>query len=526
MPTLNWIGKDKVINHHLDVPVRTLKKEFTFSPDGSDDGNMIIHGDNLEALKALMPQYEGLIDCIYIDPPYNTGNENWVYNDNVNDPKIRKWLGQVVGREGEDLSRHDKWLCMMFPRLRLLHKLLAETGVIFISIDGTELSTLKLLCDDIYGASNFVDYISWFKKASPSNDAQFFSNDVEFILVYAKNKEIWRPKRLPLNNRQLKNYQNPDNDPRGLWNSATYTCNKSKSERPNLYYAIINPNTGEEVYPKETAVWKYGKEQTAIYQEQNRLYWGVDGHAQFPRIKKFLNEHEGVVNRTLWHYDDVGHTQGASIELKELGINDFSTPKPSKLIEHILQVASNSESVVLDSFAGSGTTAHAVLNMNKADGGHRRFIMIEMGDYADSITAERVRRVIKGYGEGKNAVEGTGGSFSFYELGEPLFLQDGTLNPEAPIDDIRAYVYFTETRKAIGDPFADDPYFLGLHENTAYYFCYDPDQQTVLSDSLLGMLHHRGEQYVIYADACAVSDEDLKRWNITFKKIPRDIVRF
>lgn len=526
MPTLNWIGKDKVINHHLDVPFRTLKKEFTFAPNGSDDGNMIIHGDNLEALKSLLPQYEGRVRCIYIDPPYNTGNENWVYNDNVNDPRIQKWLGKVVGAEGEDLSRHDKWLCMMYPRLRLLQKMLANDGAIFISIDSVELYTLKMICDEIFGLSNFVDCISWFKKASPSNDAQYFSNDIEYILIYAKNKDVWKPKRLPLTEKQLKNYQNPDNDPRGRWNSATYTCNKSKSERPNLYYGIINPNTGKETFPKETAVWKYGKEQTSIYEQENRLYWGADGCAQFPRIKKFLFEHEGVVNRTLWHYDDVNHTQGASLELKELGFTGFATPKPSRLIERILNIASDPDSIILDSFAGSGTTAHAVLNMNKADGGHRQFILVEMGDYADSITAERVRRVINGYGEGKGSVEGTGGSFSFYELGEPVFLQDGSLNPETPPDDIRSYVYYSETREALGEQSADDPYWLGTHENVAYYFCYNPDQTIVLSDSLLGKLHHRAEQYVIYADICAISEADLKRWNIVFKKIPRDITRF
>ena len=249
MPTLEWIGKDKVVNHHQEVPYRVLERQYSYDEAGQhaeDNGseNMIIHGDNLEALKALLPRYEGKVKCIYIDPPYNTGNEGWVYNDNVNDPKIKKWLGEVVGKEGEDLSRHDKWLCMMYPRLKLLQKLLAEDGAIFISIDSTELSSLHLLCNEIFGNVNFVDYISWFKKASPSNDAKYFSNDIEYILVFAKNKAIWRPSRLPLTEKQLRNYQNPDNDPRGCWNSATYTCNKSKEERPSLYYPILNPNTG------------------------------------------------------------------------------------------------------------------------------------------------------------------------------------------------------------------------------------------------------------------------------------------
>ena len=306
MPTLEWIGKSKVVNHHLDVSYHVLERKYSYDENGQheeDNGseNMIIHGDNLTALKSLLPQYEGRIRCIYIDPPYNTGNENWVYNDNVNDPRIKKWLGDVVGKEGEDLSRHDKWLCMMYPRLRLLHRLLAKDGAIFISIDNSEYASLKLICDEIMGQSNYVDTVSWFKKASPSNDAQFFSNDIEYILIYAKDKNIWRPYRLPLNKKQRKNYQNPDNDIRGDWNSATYTCNKSSEERPNLYYPIINPYTGEEVYPNKDAVWKYSKEQTELYMSEDRLYWGVTGTDRMHRFKTFLSEHKGVVNRTLWH---------------------------------------------------------------------------------------------------------------------------------------------------------------------------------------------------------------------------------
>ena len=278
-------------------------------------------------------------------------------------------------------------MCMMYPRLRLLHRLLAKDGAIFISIDNSEYASLKLICDEIMGQSNYVDTVSWFKKASPSNDAQFFSNDIEYILIYAKDKNIWRPYRLPLNKKQRKNYQNPDNDIRGDWNSATYTCNKSSEERPNLYYPIINPYTGEEVYPNKDAVWKYSKEQTELYMSEDRLYWGVTGTDRMHRFKTFLSEHKGVVNRTLWHYDDVNHTQGASNELKDIGISGFSTPKPSRLVERMLQIASDKDSIILDSFAGSGTTAHAVLNANKADNGHRKFILIEMEDYADTITA-------------------------------------------------------------------------------------------------------------------------------------------
>lgn len=523
MPTLNWIGKEKVVNHHLEVPFRTLERQYTFAAEGQDDGgNMIIHGDNLDALKALLPMYEGKVKCIYIDPPYNTGNEGWIYNDNVNDPKIRKWLGEVVGKEGEDFSRHDKWLCMMYPRLKLLHKLLSDDGVIFISIDSSELSNLTLICYEIFGASNFVDYISWFKKASPSNDAKYFSNDIEYIIVFAKNKAVWRPQRLELNEKQLKNYQNPDNDTRGPWNSATYTCNKTKEQRPSLYYPIVNPNTGEEIWPKETAVWAYSKEQCAEHMANNMLFWGVDGKARFPRFKKFLTGHQGVVNRTLWHYDDVNHTQGASMELKKIGIEGFDTPKPTRLIERILQIAATKDSIILDSFAGSGTTAHAVLNMNRKDGGNRRFILVEMMDYADRITAERTKRVISGYGEGKNTVDGTGGGFSYYELGESLLI-DGLLNPAVSEDKIRAYVYYTETRETIPARKEDEKYLLGVHNDFAYYFNYELDRVTTLNRSFLRTIKTQAQGYLVYADVNTLSTEEMEKYRITFKKIPRDI---
>ncbi len=533
MPTLHWIGKDKVINHHVEVPFKVLEHRYGFHGDNPDDqsethsGNKIIHGDNLVALKALLPEYEGKIDCVYIDPPYNTGNEGWVYNDNVNDPHIRKWLGEVVGAEGEDLTRHDKWLCMMYPRLRLLQQLLSPRGVIFISIDDNELSNLRLICDEIFGMSNFIGIISWFKKSSPSNDAQYFSNDVEFILVYAKSKSIWRPNKLQLTEKQLKNYRNPDNDPRGAWNSATFTCNKSREERPNLYYPIINPNTGEEIFPKETAVWKFSRDVTEQYQKENLIFWGNDGSASMPRIKKFLSEHKGVVNRTLWHYDDVDHTQGAALELKKLKIKGFATPKPTRLIQRIIEIASQKDSIILDSFAGSGTTAHAVMKKNSEDGGKRKYILVELMDYAEDITAERVRRVIKGYGEGDKIVDGLGGSFDYYELGEPLFKDDGNLNENVGINKIRAYIYYSETHQYLNrEQDLKYPYLLDYLDGTGYFFYYEPNEITTLSHDTLTIVPKSADHYVIYADICAISKEELAQKNITFKKIPRDINRF
>ena len=278
---------------------------------------------------------------------------------------------------------HTDWLNMVYPRLRIARDLLVEDGAIFISIDGNEVHNLRKVCDEIFGKENLVDMISWFKKASPSNDAQYFSNDIEYILTYVKSKITWAPNRLPLTDKQMKYYQNPDGNPRGPWNSATYTCNKTRTERPNLYYPIKNPYTGTEVWPKETAVWAYSREQCAVHESNNMLYWGVDGTAQYPRFKKFLTNHQGVVNRTLWHYDDVNHTQGASEELKKLGVVGFPTPKPVRLVKRMLQIASEKDSIILDFFSGSATTAHAVMQLNAEDGGKRKFIMVQIPEICD-----------------------------------------------------------------------------------------------------------------------------------------------
>lgn len=374
---------DVMMRDNIPVFTEVPEREITAAP--GQGYNFILEGDNLHSLRLLEKTHKGKIDLIYIDPPYNTGNKDFIYDDAFIDKT--------------DLFAHSKWLSFMDKRLRIARRLLSDNGVIFMSIDNNEHSTLRLLCDEIFGEENYVDTISWFKKASPSNDAQYFSNDIEYIIVYARDKRIWRPKRLPLTAKQLKYYQNPDGDERGPWNSATYTCNKSKAERPNLYYPITNPFTGAVVYPSETAVWKYSAEQTAKYQQDGRLFWGVNGTAKTPRFKKFLSEHEGVVNRTLWHYDDVHHTQGASGELKALGIAGFATPKPTRLIERIIEIASCSDSIILDFFAGSGTTGHAVLkyNNNHPDS-NRRFILCTNNEsgICENVTYPRVTTVITG----------------------------------------------------------------------------------------------------------------------------------
>ena len=523
MPTLEWIGKDKVVNHHLDVPYRVLERQYSFDENGKHDAdngseNMIIHGDNLEALKSLLPQYEGRVKCIYIDPPYNTGNEGWVYNDNVNDPRIKKWLGEVVGKEGEDLSRHDKWLCMMYPRLKLLQKLLAEDGVIFISIDDNEQPNLRLICDEIFGSNNFIELLVWQKRISPDARKKLSSGH-EYIAVYAKDARNDCLNLLEIEGKDVEKFKNPDNDPRGPWVSSDFTA---QGWRPNQMYEITTPS-GLKMTPPEGRCWRHLE---SVYKEllaDGRLWFGADG-CGVPRKKTYLYEREGKGIWTWWTNLEVGHTQEATQETAVvLGKAVFDYPKPTRLLRRILMLASNPDSIVLDSFAGSGTTAHAVLNMNKADGGNRKFILVEMGDYADSITAERVKRVINGYGEGKNAVAGTGGSFSYYELGEPLMHGD-VLNENVGVEKIREYVYFTDTKSRLPEPHPDEPYFMGVHVNSAYYFYYERQAVTTLNREFLHTVKTKADAYVIYADLCTLSEAELEKYHITFKKIPRDIM--
>lgn len=543
MPTLEWIGKEKVINHHQEVPFRVLDRQYSFDENGQHAGekvncaegareaalgrngseNMIIHGDNLDALKALLPRYEGRVKCIYIDPPYNTGNEGWVYNDNVNDPKIKKWLGEVVGKEGEDLSRHDKWLCMMYPRLKLLQKLLAEDGAIFISIDDVEFYNLRLICNEVFGEHNFIATIIWRKNYAPKSTAKHFSEDHDYILVFGKNADNWIPHKMPRTEKQNKAYKNFDNDPRGLWRPNNLAARNYYSKGT---YSIKCPGGRIIEGPPSGSYWRVSEEKFWELDRDGRIWWGKDGN-NVPAPKIFLSEvSDGIVPQTFWPYEEVGHTQDAKKEIKAIfgGDMPFDTPKPVRLIERILQIASDPDSIILDSFAGSGTTAHAVLNMNKADGGNRKFILVEMMDYADSITAERVRRVIRGYGEGKSAVEGTGGSFSYYELGEPLLIGENLNEAVAP-EKIREYIWFMETKTPYTPAAGENLYYLGKHNDTGYYFYYEPQRITVLDYDFLAAVTEKAGGTVIYADRCSIDDDKLSQMGIVFKKIPRDISR-
>ena len=431
----------------------------------------------------------------------------------------------MVGKEGEDLSRHDKWLCMMYPRLKLLQRLLAEDGAIFISIDDVEFYNLRLICNEIFGDHNFIATIIWRKNYAPKGTAKHFSEDHDYILVYGKSAEQWIPHKMPRTEKQNKAYKNPDNDPRGLWRPNNLAARNFYSKGT---YSITCPSGRVIKGPPAGSYWRVSEEKFWEMDRDGRIWWGKDGN-NVPAPKIFLSEvADGVVPQTFWSYEEVGHTQDAKKEIKTIftGETPFDTPKPVRLIERILQIASDPDSIILDSFAGSGTTAHAVLNMNKADGGNRKFILVEMMDYADSITAERVKRVIDGYGEDKKAVEGTGGNFSYYELGPVLLLPNGNLNEEVGPQKIREYVYYMETKEPLpAEQPTDEPYFMGLCRNTAYYFYYERESVTTLDHAFLATVQTKAEGYTIYADLCAIPQETLRKHNITFKKIPRDIAR-
>ena len=545
MPTLDWIGKSKVVNHHLDVPYKTLERQYSFDKDGEhkeDNGSehMIIHGDNLEALKSLLPQYEGRIKCIYIDPPYNTGNEKWVYNDNVNDPKIRKWLGTVVGQEGEDLSRHDKWLCMMYPRLKLLHRLMAKDGVIFISIDDNELYNLKMICDEIFGIRNYISSIAVINNLKGRSDDKYIATAHENLLIYHKGYYITNGVEMP----EEYNDEYKLNDDKGRYRLQGLRKRGSgarREDRPNMFYPFyyneinnvlsVDPIVNAiEIYPHlsdgSDGRWRWGID-TARERITELTAQKVRGRGEYDVFQKDYLPQNGskrVKPKSFWSGTEFSAETG-TLEVKGiLGKGVFDTPKPTGLLECILQQSSDNNSIILDSFAGSGTTAHAVLNMNKQDGGNRKFILIEMMDYADSITAERVKRVINGYGEGKKAVEGTDGNFSYYELGEPIFNGE-MLNETIGEDEIRKYVYFTETKKRLEPRKADEKYYLGKYVDNAYYFYYEKEQITTLNNDFLNTIQTTAGAYVIYADLCTLSDSELEKYNITFKKIPRDITK-
>ena len=484
MPTLDFKGKQHIYAHHLTVPYRPLEpdNDRSLNSTGVDD-NMIIHGDNLHALKSMLPRYAGRIKCIYIDPPYNTGNEGWAYSDRVNSPLMRQWLTENCPVDGEDLERHDKWLCMMWPRLHLLKELLTDDGVIFVSIDDNEQHHLRMLMDEIFGASNFITTVIWHKMDSPKNTALHISEDHESLHVYARNADIWRSNLLPRSDEMLARYKNPDDDPRGPWLLSDLAARNPYAKGR---YSITTPSGNVIEGPPAGSYWRISRERFDEFDADNRIWWGQSGNNR-PGIKRFLSEvRQGVVARSLWPWKEVGSTRHSKQELSDAlsasaSSDLFVTPKPTGLVKRILQIATDNDSLILDSFAGSGTTAHAVLALNKEDDGDRKFILVECEDYADTLTAERVRRVIRGVpgARDKSLEEGLGGSFTYYTLGEPIEIEEmltGEALPSYP--SLAAYLLHKASGISVGAASLESQNDDGLfytNGSTDYYLLYRPD---------------------------------------------------
>lgn len=575
MPTLNWIGKDAVINHHLEVPFHLLKDVPDLSCGDPGSGNLIVEGDNLVALKALLPYYKGGVKCIYIDPPYNTGMDDrdeegkragWRYSDNVNSPQIREWLGRVVGIESEDLSRHDKWLCMIYPRLALLKKFLRPDGVIFISLDDNEVSSLRLVMDEMFGRRNFLGCIIW--KNTTDNNPTRIVTEHEYVVAYAADAsrlpKEWKSVNLDVKDRLLEigsklvqEFKNQDErqqayskwfrdnkdqlwpfqdykfiDEGGVYTGLRGVHNPGKE---GYRYDVIHPITQK---PCKEPLMGYRFPETTMKKllDEGRIIFG-DDHTKLIELKVYAKDYRSKLS-SLFELDGRIGTN----EIKALFPDDkrpFDFPKPTGLIEELLSFTTEGDDLILDSFAGSGTTGQAVLQLNRADGQSRRFILVEMKESnAKEITRERVRRVSEGYSNAKgDQVEGLGGGFRYVTLGDALFDETGQIRSTVRFAELARHVYFTET----GEPLpkervsAKTP-LLGIHRGKAIYLLYNG----ILSDRSIGggnalcretlqvieeiNVGHEGiEQTVVYGTSQRLSPARLKRGRIDFKQIPYNL---
>ncbi len=544
MPALDFKGKQLIYAHHLTVPSRMLELDAKKSlPSKGEkpclDDNLIIHGDNLHALKALLPRYADRVNCIYIDPPYNTGNENWVYNDNVNSPMMKEWLKGKSPVDGEDLERHDKWLCMMWPRLQLLRELLAEDGVIFISIDDNEQHRLRMMMDEIFGEENFVANIVWQKKYAPANDTKYFSDNHDFVLCYAKtrangtDKATWERRLLPRTEKQDRLYKYDDKDGKGLWRTDNLTV---KSYSPEYDYPIVNPKTGKEYNPPQGTCWRTSKKQMQVWLKETRVFFGHNGKGA-PQLKRYLQEvQQGIVPLTVWTYDEVGHTDGARKLLKEIFSDQqlpFDNPKALGLLQRILTIAADKNAIILDSFAGSGTTAHAVLALNKEDGGNRKFILVECEDYADKITAERVRRVIKGVPKAKdeNLKNGLGGSFTWCALGDEMSIENMLTGKNLPdYETLARHLVYTATGQSPDKIRRGKDSFFYEAADRIFYLIYEPNLDflrstgsalnSIRAEHIAKQAKTKKKTAVVFATHKFIGQKELTEMGITFCGLP------
>jgi len=545
MPSLDWIGKKAVVKHHQDVPYRLLEPVPELSCGEADSGNLIVQGDNLHALKALLPRYAGQVKCIYIDPPYNTGNEGWVYNDNVNSPEIKRWLGQIVGDEKETLDRHDRWLCMMYPRLVLLKQFLRDDGVIFVSIDDNEAHHLRSLANEI-GGLKFVGCIVWERKRKGSHLSKKLTKKTEYIIVLSQKSDeieligddVGEDEDFPLVKRTngIKDLNIPCEKigPTSLADGTYQPGNYGRGGTAVTLLAPAKVSGGwftTDVSIRGPFVWTQANLDNELAADgmcflrtanfSLRAVKGADGQGQ-KGLSSLLTK-------------EIGTNEDASTELAEiLGVDlnsVFQYSKPANLIRTLIRASTffEKDSLILDSFAGSGTTAHAVLKQNAEDGGSRRFILVEMDEnIAANVTAERVKRVAQGYTNAKGQqVAGLGGGFQFCKLSaEPLFMPDGQIREDVTFNQLAEFVWFVETGAGYKHGGKKSPK-LGVHEGRAIYLLYNDrlddlaiDSGNVLTGAVLEKLPKHDGPRVIYAAACRLGAPRLRRENIVFKQTP------
>jgi len=539
MAQLQFKGKSFVQNHHLVVPYHELipRPDKSLTDKVSLQDNLILHGDNLLALKALLPMYAGKVKCIYIDPPYNTGNEGWAYNDNVNSPMMQDWLGKVVDRD--DLTRHDKWLCMMMPRLKLLRELLRDDGAIFVSIDDNEVHHLRMLMDEVFGEENFVANVIWEKADSPRMDVEFFSSRHDHILVYARaigqfsvNRKLYDEDGPP------GHYDKTDEDGRAYYLKPLRAMGgqgESREARPGLFFPLLAPD-GSDVLPRlqdgTDGAWRWSP--ARVEQEKDRIEWTKGKGGWTPYFRIYADTSKGRPPETIWFHTECGSNRTATADLKavfgeKMG---FATPKPQRLVQRILEIGTQKDSVVLDSFAGSATTAHAVMASNREDGGNRRFILVECEDYAAKLTAERVRRVIRGVPSAKDEAlkEGLGGTFSFFDLGKPIELGSLLSGKHLPsYGELARYVFYTATGEEFDEGKVDEAHgFIGESKTYHAYLMYVPDVEKLKNLALTldwakALGAPKGKRRLVFAPTKYLDQDHLDKYWIDYAQLPYEI---
>ena len=529
MPTLNWIGKEAVVNHHLEVPFRLLKDVPELGCGDPGSGNLIVEGDNLVALKALLPYYKGKVKCICIDPPYNTGNEGWAYNDNVNSPAIRKWIGDTVGGEGETLDRHDRWLCMMYPRLALLREFLTKDGVIMVNIGDDAFAPLLYVMDEIFGTANRVAIFVWKSRAKPVNvgEAKIKPQRVgEYIPVYALSASRAKFHRI------------------SSGEARTYPF-KNEAGRPYRLQTILKSNRGENV--RETMRFEiagYTPPSDQRWQGGQRFIQDLydSGYIEFKEetpFRRYYEDEEPDEHDPLYAYlppEWTGTAETGKEELNKIlgNMHGFDTVKPTMLLKRLLEAATTDGDIILDSFGGTGTTAHATLALNARDNPKRRFILVEMlPNVARDITRKRIQKVSEDYKTSKGeSVTGLGGGFRYVTLGDQLFDELGRINEtKVRFADLARHVYFSETGEPLPkERISSKTPLLGLHHGRAVYLLYNgilkdksADGGNVLTSTTLKHLPAHAGPKVVYAAGCRLSKTRLERENITFKQTPYSI---